>query len=78
VRDETKVAAPLRSNPNVSALLPSDIQSMRLATAEVDIRIETLQSLMKFLDQDYTEALKSLRPAFGERWVQLSLRDDRH
>ena len=59
VGDETKIAAPLRITQDANALQPSEIQAMLLATAEADMRMETLQSLMRFLDEDYAEALKT-------------------
>jgi hypothetical protein len=60
VDDEPKSAAPLRIAKDPSALSPADIQSMLLSLAEIDIRLATLQSVMKSLDEMYTKALRNL------------------
>jgi hypothetical protein len=56
--DEAKSAAPLRVALEPAALSPGDIQSMLISLAESDIKLATLQSLMKSLDDLYVEALK--------------------
>jgi len=59
--DETKAGAALRiarDRKDPKEFEPIDIQSMLTASAEIDARLETLQSLMKSLDDDYVEALK--------------------
>jgi hypothetical protein len=60
VDDEPKSAAPLRVAKDPSALSPTDIQSMLISVAETDIRLATLQSVMKSLDEMYTKAMKNL------------------
>jgi hypothetical protein len=60
VDDEPKSAAPLRVAKDPSALSPTDIQSMLISLAETDIRLATLQSVMKSLDEMYTKAMKNL------------------
>ncbi len=59
--DETKAGAPLRiarDRKDPKEFAPVDVQTMLTASAEIDARLETLQSLMKSLDDDYVEALK--------------------
>ena len=60
VLDEDKIGSPLRITKDVNALLPSEVQSMLLGSAELDSRIETLQRLMKSLKVNYESALKTL------------------
>jgi hypothetical protein len=60
VLDEDKIGSPLRITQDYNALLPSEVQSMLLGTAELDSRIETLQRLMKSLQANYESALKTL------------------
>jgi hypothetical protein len=58
---EAKAAAPLRiakDHHDPKDLLTSDVQVMLLATAELDGTAETLQSIMKELDDEYVLALK--------------------
>jgi hypothetical protein len=42
-----------------SALSPGDIQSMLLSLAETDIKLATLQNVMKPLDDMYAQAMKA-------------------
>jgi cell division protein FtsB len=58
--DEPKSAAPLRVAQDPSALSPSDIQSMLISLAETDIKLATLQLVMKSLDEMYMKAMKDL------------------
>jgi hypothetical protein len=58
--DAPKTAAFLQIAKDPSALSPSDIQSMLIGLAESDIKLVTLQNLMKPLDEMYTKALKTL------------------
>jgi hypothetical protein len=60
INDEPKSAAFLLVAKDPSALSPSDIQSMLISLAESDIRLATLQNLMKPLDDMYTKAMKAL------------------
>jgi hypothetical protein len=60
VDDEPKSAAPLRVAKDPSALSPADIQSMLVSLAETDIRLATLQSVMRSLDEMYIKSLKNL------------------
>jgi hypothetical protein len=60
VNDEPKSAAFLRVAKEPSALSPSDIQSMLISLAESDIKLATLQDVMKPLDVMYTKAMKTL------------------
>ena len=60
INDEPKSAAFLQIAKDPSALSPSDIQSMLISLAESDIKLATLQNLMKPLDKMYTEAMKTL------------------
>jgi hypothetical protein len=60
VNDEPKSAAFLQVAKDPSALSPIDIQSMLLSLAETDIKLATLQIVMKPLDKMYTKALKDL------------------
>lgn len=60
INDEPKSAAFLLIARDPSALSPSDIQSMLVSIAESDIKLATLQNLMKPLDEMYAKALQSL------------------
>ena len=60
INDEPKSAAFLQIAKDPSALSPSDIQSMLISLAESDIKLATLQNLMKPLDEMYTKAMKTL------------------
>jgi hypothetical protein len=60
VLDEDRIGSPLRIAKDANALLPGEVQSMLLATAELDARIESLQRLMNYLDNNYVSALKTL------------------
>lgn len=60
VSDEPKSAAFLLVAKDPSALSPSDIQSMLISLAESDIKLATLQNIMKPLDEMYTKAMKTL------------------
>ena len=60
VNDEPKSAAFLQIAKDPSALSPADIQSMLLSLAESDIKLATLQDIMKSLDEMYTKAMKNL------------------
>jgi hypothetical protein len=58
---QTKAGAPLRmvrdaKDPKEYA--PIDVQSMLAASAELDIRLQTLQNMMKGLDDEYVKALQ--------------------
>lgn len=58
--DQAKAAAPLQfaKDPNDPRdLLPADLQTMMLATAELTARIATLEMLMQPLDAGYTSLL---------------------
>ena len=58
--DEPKSAAFLKIAKDPSALSPSDIQSMLISLAESDIKLATLQDVMKPLDEMYTNAMNTL------------------
>ncbi len=60
VDDEPKSAAALRIAKDPGALSPADIQSMLISLAEIDIRLATLQTVMRGLDEMYTNAMKTL------------------
>jgi len=60
MNDQAKSAAPLQVAIEPSALSPSDIQSMLVSLAESNIKLATLQDLMKSLDKMYTDAMKNL------------------
>jgi hypothetical protein len=60
VNDEPKSAAYLRIAKDPSALSPSDIQSMLISLAESEIKLATLQDLMKSLDAMYTKGTEGL------------------
>jgi cell division protein FtsB len=60
INEEPKTAAFLQIAKDPSALSPSDIQSMLIGLAESDIKLATLQNLMKPLDEMYTKAMKTL------------------
>ena len=60
INDAPKSAAFLLIARNPSALSPSDIQSMLISIAESDIKLATLQNLMKPLDEMYAKALQTL------------------
>jgi hypothetical protein len=60
INDEPKSAAFIQVAKDPSALSPSDIQSMLISLAESDIKLATLQNLMKPLDDMYTKAMKTL------------------
>jgi hypothetical protein len=60
INDAPKSAAFLQVAKDPSALSPSDIQSMLISLAESDIKLATLQNLMKPLDEMYTKAMKAL------------------
>lgn len=60
--DEAKAAAPLRiaqDHRNPRELLPSEIEMMLLACAELDARAETLQAIMQSLEQGYAAVLRA-------------------
>jgi hypothetical protein len=56
LNEEPKSAAFLIIAKEPSALSPSDIQSMLISLAESDVKLATLQDLMKSLDGMYTKA----------------------
>jgi len=58
--EEPKSAAFLQIAKDPSALSASDIQSMLISLAESDIKLATLQNIMKPLDEMYANALKAL------------------
>jgi len=58
--EEPKSAAFLQIAKDPSALSPSDIQSMLISLAESDIKLATLQNLMKPLDEMYAKDMKTL------------------
>jgi len=60
INDEPKSAALLLVAKDPSALSPSDIQSMLISFAESDIKLATLQNLMKPLDEMYRKAMNYL------------------
>jgi hypothetical protein len=60
INDAPKSAAFLLIARDPSALSPSDIQSMLISIAESDIKLATLQNLMKPLDEMYAKALQTL------------------
>jgi hypothetical protein len=60
INDAPKSAAFLLVARDPSALSPSDIQSMLISIAESDIKLATLQNLMKPLDEMYAKALQTL------------------
>ncbi|HEY6619487.1 MAG TPA: hypothetical protein VIY68_08085 [Steroidobacteraceae bacterium] len=60
VDDEPKSAAALRIAKDPGALSPADIQSMLISLAEIDIRLATLQTVMRGLDEMYANAMKTL------------------
>jgi hypothetical protein len=60
VNDEPKSAAFLQVAKDPSALSSTDIQSMLLNLAETDIKLATLQNVMKPLEKMYSKALKDL------------------
>lgn len=43
-----------------TALSPSDVQSMLISLAESDIKLATLQDVMKSLERMYADAIKNL------------------
>lgn len=60
LNEEPESAAFLQIAKGPSALSPSDIQSMLISLAESDIRLATLQNLMKPLDEMYAKDMKTL------------------
>jgi hypothetical protein len=59
--DGAKAAAPLltaKNRKDPKELSPGDIQAMLLSAAEFEGRVETLQSTMKTLEDDYTALLR--------------------
>jgi hypothetical protein len=60
LNEEPKSAAFLQVAKDPSALSPSDIQSMLISLAESDIKVATLQNLMKPLDEMFTKAMETL------------------
>lgn len=60
VNEEPKSAAYLQIAKDPAALSPSDIQSMLISLAESDIKLATLQNVMKPLDEMYVNAMKKL------------------
>ena len=60
MNDGAKSAAPLKVAIDPSALSPVDIQAMLINLAESDIKLATLQALMKSLDEMYANAAKNL------------------
>jgi hypothetical protein len=60
MNDGAKSAAPWKVALDPSALSPNDIQAMLINLEESDIKLATLQGLMKSLDGMYTNAAKNL------------------
>jgi hypothetical protein len=60
MNDGAKSAAPLKVAIEPSALSPNDISAMLINLAETDIKLATLQTLMKSLEEMYTNAAKNL------------------
>ena len=60
VNDEPRSAAYLKIAKDPSALSPGDIQSMLISLAESDIKLATLQDIMKPLDEMYANAMNNL------------------
>jgi hypothetical protein len=60
MNDGAKSAAPWKVAIDPSTLSASDIQAMLVNLAESDIKLATLQILMKSLDEMYTNAVKNL------------------
>jgi hypothetical protein len=60
IDDEPKSAAALLVARDPSALSPAEIQSMLISLAEIDIKLGTLESLMKSLDEWYSKAIKTM------------------
>ncbi len=59
--DLTKAGAPLRvarDHNDPKEFAPTDVQSMLIGSAEIDARLQTLQNMVKDLDDDYVDALK--------------------
>jgi len=59
--DLTKAGAPMliaRDHKDPKEFAPADVQAMLTAAAELEARLQTLQKIMKGLDDDYVEALK--------------------
>jgi hypothetical protein len=60
INDEPKIGAPWRIAQQAVNLTPAQIDSMLMGSAEMDIRLGTLQVLMRILDEMYKDALKDL------------------
>jgi hypothetical protein len=60
ITDEPKIGAPWRVAKDAGNITPAEIESMLIGSAEMDIRLATLQELMSILDKMYTDALKDL------------------
>jgi hypothetical protein len=60
MNDGAKSDAPWKVAIDPSALSPNDIQAMLINLAESDIKLATLQNLMKPLEEMYTNAAKNL------------------
>ncbi len=54
--DESKTPAPLLVTGDPAKLLPGEIESVLIGSAEIDARLGTLQSMMKGLDDLYAAA----------------------
>lgn len=59
VNEVPKASWPVLISKDPAKLLPAEIQAMLTATAELELRIITLEALMRPLDKHYEELLKT-------------------
>lgn len=58
VNEETRASAPLEVARDPSKLSPTEIETLLIKSAEIDLSFATLETTMRSLDDMYTEALK--------------------
>jgi hypothetical protein len=58
VNEETRASAPLQAAGDPAKLSVAEIGAMMIKSAEIDLSLETLQTLMNALDDMYAAALK--------------------
>jgi hypothetical protein len=58
INEESRAGAALEVATDPSKLIPAEIETLLIRTAEIDLSFDTLQSTMKQLDDMYARALK--------------------
>jgi hypothetical protein len=61
VNEETRASAPLQVAKDPAKLSSAEVETLLIRSAEIDLSIATLETMMKALDDMYAEALKRLQ-----------------